>query len=201
MGASIIGTTRRFIAELDADTLASAESSAHELTLLDLGRSMKLQETLELLTVAKRLAVGDDFRRGEGPGLRLWLTKYEMPDAVWQHLQELDTRGMSLDELGARFTPDGIETRRLLWLVAALASFEGLRQGARNRAVTLSVRLGLAPGLARVLIEEAQIAVSAMLGGDEPLMRRLRMLRAAIFELGAVTGAAAGRRPTPGVGG
>jgi len=184
MGESIIDATRHFVAELDQRTLTSAEASAREHTRLDTGREMRLQDALELLTAAKLLAVGDDFDRGEAQGLRLWLTKYDMPDEVQRHLLQLDVSGFSIDELSDRLAPDCMESRRLFWLVAALASFEGLRSGPRTRAEVLGQRLGLSAGLTRVLIEEAQLTVSAVLRGDEPLIRRLRTLRHAIFELG-----------------
>ncbi len=185
MGESIIDATRRFVADLDERTLASADASAREHTRLDTGREMRLQEALELLTAAKIVAVGDDFDRGEAQGLRLWLTKYDMPDEVQRHLLGLDVSGFSIEELSTRLRPDCVESRRLFWVVAALASFEGLRSGPRTRAEALGSRLGLSAGLTRVLVEEAQLSVSAVLRGDEPLIRRLRTLRHAIFELGA----------------
>lgn len=181
METSIIDCTRRFVAELDTDTLASAEASAREYTRLDTGQQMRLQDALELLTAAKVLAVGDDFARGEAQGLRVWLTRYEMPDLVQRYLIELSVEGLSIEEL--RLAPDDLRSRRLLWVVAALASFEGLRREPRLRAEALGRRLGLSRGLTRVLVEEAQVAVAAVLAGDEPLIRRLRSLRYAIFEL------------------
>jgi len=86
--------------------------------------------------------------------------------------------------------PDSPDARRLLWLVASLASFEGLRRSARARAEALGEQLGLPQDLVRVMIEEAQINVSALLRGDDPLLRRLAQLRGAIFalETGAATG-------------
>jgi len=184
MGGSIVETTRRFVAELDVDTLERAEVSAREQTRLDVGREMRLQEALELMTAAKLLAVGEDFDRGEAQGVRLWLTKYEMPSIVQRHLLKLDVSGFSVEQLPSRMRLDSIEMRRLFWVVTALASFEGLRPGTRVRAEALGARLGLPRDLVRVLVEEAQLAVSAVLQGDEPLIRRLRTLRYAIFRMG-----------------
>lgn len=183
MGLSIDEHARRLMDELDRETLDRAEVSARACSRLALGCELRLHALLELLLAAKVLAVGDDFARGEGQGLRMWLTRHGMPMPVQRHLLAVNPAELVLDELHARLPSDPLQTRRLFWLVASLASFEGLRPGPRARAETLGQRLGLPLALARVIIEEAQITVSAMLQGDDPLLRRLSELRSAIFAL------------------
>lgn len=183
MGVSIVESTLRFVAELDQDTRHIAEQSARACMRQALGCELALQELLELLVTAKALAVGDDFARGEGQGLRMWLTRHGMPMAVQQHLLDVDPPSLELEALSPRLEPGGLQARRLFWLVASLASFEGLRKGPRARALALGQRLGLSPSLARVLVEEAQISVAALLQGDDSLLRRLGELRVAIFAL------------------
>jgi hypothetical protein len=183
MGVSIDEHARRLMAELDRETLLCADASARAWSRLALGCELSLHALLELLLAAKAHAVGDDFARGEGQGLRMWLTRYGMPMPVQRHLLDVDPAELVLDELHARLPSDPVQTRRLFWLVASLASFEGLRPGPRARAERLGQRLGLPPPLVRVMVEEAQITVSAMLQGDDPLLRRLSALRSAIFAL------------------
>lgn len=191
MEQSIVESTRRLIADLDLGTLKAAEASARELSRLAWTRELGLRELLELLVAAKVVAVGDDFARGEAQGLRMWLTRHAMPMPVQQYLLDVDVSGLGPGDLGPRLSvPDSPDARRLLWLVASLASFEGLRRSARARAEALGEQLGLPQDLVRVMIEEAQINVSALLRGDDPLLRRLAQLRGAIFalETGAATG-------------
>lgn len=184
MGMSIVESTRRLIADLDLGTLQAAEVSAREHSRLALGCELALRELLELLVAAKVLAVGDDFARGEAQGLRMWLTRHAMPIVVQQYLLGVDVAELGLDDVGPRLTaPGSVEARRLLWVVASLASFEGLRRSARRRAEALGQQLGLPSDLVQVLVEEAQINVSALLRGDDPLLRRLGQLRCAIFGL------------------
>lgn len=183
MGMSVVELSRRFIAELDHDTLDTAEQSARACSRQALGGELALGEVLELLLAAKVLAVGDDFARGEAQGLRMWLTRHGMPTVVQRQLLAVDPAGVELEELHARLPGDPLLARRLLWLVASLASFEGLRAGPRARAELLGRHLGLPLALVRVLVEEAQIMVSALLQGDDPLLRRLAELRTAIFAL------------------
>ncbi|MCX4242052.1 hypothetical protein [Paraliomyxa miuraensis] len=181
---SIIESTRRFMADLDLDTLRAAEVSAKEHSRHSLGAELSLRDLLELLVAAKVVAAGDDFVRGEAQGLRMWLTRHAMPMAVQQYLLDVDVGHWRFEDLGSRLTaPASLEARRLLWLVAMLASFEGLRRTARTRIETLGARLGLPPCVVQVMIEEAQITVSALLRGDDPLLRRLIQLRGAIFSL------------------
>ncbi len=183
MEISIVESTHRFLAGLDHDTLRAAELSARACSRQAVGCELALQEVLELLVSAKALAVGDDFARGEAQGLRMWLTRFAMPLVIQRHLLDVDPGSLDLEELSTPVVPGGLQARRLFWLVVSLASFEGLRQGARTRAEGLAQRLGISPSLGRVLVEEAQISVSALLQGDEPLLRRLSELRAAIFLL------------------
>lgn len=181
---SIIESTRRFMADLELDALRSAEVSAKELSRHSLGAELSLRDLLELLVGAKVLAVGDDFVRGEAQGLRMWLTRHAMPMAVQQYLLDVEVEGLGFDDLGSHLTePGSLEARRLLWLVTSLASFEGLRRGARTRIDALGTRLGLPLCVVQVMTEEAQITVSALLRGDDPLLRRLTQLRGAIFSL------------------
>lgn len=184
MGTPILDSARRLIADLDLDTLKAAEVSAREHSRHSLGRELPLRDLLELLVAAKVVAVGDDFARGEAQGLRMWLTRHAMPMVVQRYLLDVDVAGLGFEDLGSRLTaPGSLEARRLLWLVVSLASFEGLRVGARTRAEALGVRLGLPPCVVQVMIEEAQITVAALLRGDDPLLRRLTLLRGAIFSL------------------
>lgn len=184
MGVSIGESSHRFMVALDLETLGRAEVSARECSRQALCCELPLRELLELLLAAKALAVGDDFARGEGQGLRMWLTRHGMPMVVQRHLLDVDPEQLELHELHARLSGDRVHARRLLWLVASLASFEGLRPEPRARAEALGERLGLPPPMVRVLVEEAQVMVSALLRGDDPLLRRLSALRSAIFELG-----------------
>lgn len=183
MGVSLSEHANRFVVELDLESLRRAEVSACTCSRQALGCELPLLELLELLLAAKVLAVGDDFARGEAQGLRMWLTRHGMPMAVQRHLIDVDPAQLELEELHARLREDPVLARRLLWLVASLASFEGLRPGARARAEALGERLGLPATLVRVLVEEAQVAVSALLQGNDPMLRRLTELRAAIFAL------------------
>jgi hypothetical protein len=180
---SLVAHAHRFTAELDRESLRRAEMSACSCSRQALGCELPLAELLELLLAAKVLAVGDDFARGEAQGLRMWLTRHGMPMVVQRHLLDVDPEPLELDELHARLLRDPVHARRLFWLVVSLASFEGLRPGPRARAEALGQQLGLPPSLVRVLVEEAQVTVSALLQGDDPLLRRLSDLRAAIFAL------------------
>jgi hypothetical protein len=184
MGVSLSEHANRFVVELDLESLRRAEASASACSRQALGCELPLLDLLELLLAAKALAVGDDFARGEAQGLRMWLTRHGMPVVVQRHLIDVDPEPLELDELHARLCSDPVLARRLLWLVTSLASFEGLRPGPRARAEGLGQRLGVPPSIVRVLVEEAQVTVSAMLRGDDPLLRRLSALRSAIFELG-----------------
>ena len=183
MRVSIAESSRRLMAELDHQTLYRAEVSASTCSRQALGCELLLQELLELLLAAKVLAVGDDFVRGEAQGLRMWLTRHGMPMVVQQHLLDADPTELELEELHARLAADHLHARRLFWLVTSLACFEGLRPGARARAEALGQRLGLPLPLVRVLVEEAEVAVCALLQGDDSLLRRLTALRSAIFAL------------------
>ena len=182
MKVTIAESSQRLLAGLDLDTLRRAEQSAHACSDLALGCALPLRELLELLLAAKVLAVGDDFARGEAQGLHMWLTRHCMPMVVQRHLLDVDASSLVLD--AARWPADCLHARRLLWIVASLASFEGLRPGPRARAEALGERLGLPAPLVRVLVEDAQVAVTALLRGDDPLLRSLTVLRAAIFDLG-----------------
>jgi hypothetical protein len=183
MGTAIADSTRRLMAGLDRGTRLRAEVSAGTCSRQALGCELTLGELLELLLAAKVLAVGDDFERGEAQGVRMWLTRHGMPMVVQRHVLDVDPAQLELGELHERLVAGGLYARWLLWLVVTLASFEGLRAGPRARAEALGERLGLPPALVRVLVEEARITVSALLSGDDPLLRRLTELRAAIFAL------------------
>lgn len=184
MGVSIVESTRRLITALEPETLRRAEVSAGTCSRQALGCELTLPALLELLLAAKLLAVGDDFDRGEAQGVRMWLTRHGMPMVVQRHVLDADPTELELDELHACLRPDGREARWLFWLVVSLACFEGLRAGPRARAHSLGERLGLPPALVRVLVEEARVTVAALLQGDDPQLRRLTDLRAAIFDLG-----------------
>jgi hypothetical protein len=184
MGVSIDEHTRGVLAGLDVQTLHRAEVSAGTCSRQALGCALLLPELLELLVAAKALAVGDDFERGEAQGVRMWLTRHGMPMAVQRLVLDADPAGgLGLDELHARASSEPLWARRLFWLVVSLACFEGLRPGPRARAEALGERLGLSPSLVRVLVEEARVTVAALLQGDDPMLRRLTDLRAAIFSL------------------
>jgi len=185
MGVSIAESSRELMAELDHMTLHRAEVSATTCSRQALGQALPLCELLELLLAAKVLAVGDDFARGEAQGLRMWLTRHGMPMIVQQRLLDVDPTALELEELHARLPTDRLQARRLFWLVVSLACFEGLRPGPRARAEALGQRLGLPLSLVRVLVEEAEVAVCALLQGDDSLLRRLTALRSAIFALDA----------------
>lgn len=187
MGVSIDESTRGVLAALDVQTRYRAEVSAGTCSRQALGCELPLPELLALLLAAKALAVGDDFERGEAQGVRMLLTRHGMPMAVQRLVLDADPGqlgfGLGLDELYARVSADRLGARRLFWLVVALACFEGLRPGPRARAEALGERLGLSPSLVRVLVEEARVTVAALLSGDDPMLRRLTELRAAIFSL------------------
>jgi len=183
MRGAIVDSTHRLVADLDLETLRRAEVSAGTCSRQALGCELSLSQVLELFLAAKALAVGDDFARGEAQGLRMWLTRHGMPVVLQRHLLEADPAQLELDDLYARACSDGLLARRLFWLVVSLACFEGLRPGPRARAEALGQRLGLPPALVRVIVAEARITVSALLQGDEPMLRRLTDLRAAIFAL------------------
>lgn len=189
MGVSIDESTRGVLAALDVQTRYRAEVSAGTCSRQALGCELPLPELLELLLAAKALAVGDDFDRGEAQGVRMLLTRHGMPMAVQRLVLDADPGqlglglGPGLDELYARLSADRLGARRLFWLVVALACFEGLRPGPRARAEALGERLGLSASLVRVLVEEARVTVAALLSGDDPMLRRLTDLRAAIFSL------------------
>lgn len=183
MGVSIAESSRALVAVLDEPTLVRARVSAATCSRQTLGSELGLEPLLELLLAAKVLAVSGDFERGEAQGMRLWLTRHGMPAVVQRHVLEADPAALELDELYARLRDDRLCARRLYWLVVSLACFEGMLPGPRARAEALGVRLGLSPGLARVMVEEARVTVAALLHGDDPMLRRLAELRTAIFAL------------------
>lgn len=175
--------SRRLIEVLDLGTLEAAKASLGRYARDTTGRVTTLTDALELLGAARVLAARMRLGQGERQALTLLLSKYEVPDRVADHVLRLDVSGIGVDRVRELFPAGSRSARHLISVLAALASFEGLRDEARHRLVDLGQQLGLPGDLVAVLIEEAQVSVSAILRGDEATQRRLRSLRVAIFEL------------------
>ncbi|MCA9648987.1 MAG: hypothetical protein H6712_35635 [Myxococcales bacterium] len=175
--------SRRIVAELDLGTLGAAKASLGRYARDTTGRSSSLSDALDLLGAARVLAMHMSLGPGEHQALMLLLSKYEVPDRVRDHLLGLELGGCTLDHVRELFPAGSRAARHVVSVLAALASFEGLREDTRARVMALGREMGLPADLIRVLIEEAQISVAATLSGDQATLRRLRELRAAIFEL------------------
>lgn len=175
--------SRRLIEVLDLGTLEAAKASLGRYARETTGRVTALTDALDLLGAARVLAARMSLGPGERQALSLLLSKYEVPDRVRDHVLQLDVSGIGVDRVRELFPAGSRSARHLLSVLAMLASFEGLRDEARHRVVELGRQMGLPADLVTVLIEEAQVSVSAILRGDEATQRRLRPLRVAIFEL------------------
>lgn len=178
-------TSRRVVATLDLPTLAAAKASLGRYARDTTGKTSSLTDALELLAAARVLATRMELGEGEQQALALLLSKYEVPPMVREHVLRFDPRPATLDHVREVFRSGSRSARHLISVLAALASFEGLREEPRARVMELGEQMGLAPDLVRVIIEEAQVTVAAILRGDQATLRRLRELRIAIFELGS----------------
>lgn len=172
------------VATLDLPTLAAAKATLGRYARDTTGKAASLTDALELLAAARVLAMLMELGSGEEQALALLLSKYEVPTLVRQHVLRFDPSPATLDHVRELFRRGSRPARHLISVLAALASFEGLRDEARVRVMELGEEMGLSPDLVRVIIEEAQVTVAAILRGDQATLRRLRELRIAIFELG-----------------
>lgn len=173
------------VATLDLGTLGAAKTSLGRYARDATGKVTSVTDALDLLASARVLAKEMPLGPGERQALMLLLSKYEVPERLREHILELDVSDWTLDLVRELFPSGGRGARTVVSMLAGLASFEGLREDSRARVMDLSREMGVSPGLSKVLVEEAQLMVSATLRGDQPTLRRLRDLRAAILELSA----------------
>ncbi len=183
MGNPISDSTDLLLAGLEDDVRERAERAVAENSVRGSGLTLSLAEELNLAKAVKYIAAVDGLSREELNALKFLMIMSGIPHELQQHVIEFSTEGVTLENLGALFSPPSRKACYVLCGATTVAAFDGLSQQELQYARGLGENLGIEERLAAALIAQSRAMGLAMQKGDQQMVEELAKVREALVAL------------------
>ena len=178
----ITAFVQKLMSELDESTRTALAATVKEHSTTAIGTELSVEHELQLLLVSMAVASADGLSTAEMQGIKRLMAQFHLPEAAQAAILSFDVSTVRPEHLSELVKPGTKDALYLLSSVVTFAALDGLSDAELAKAMEIGSHLGLSAEACNVITAEARVTTTALLRGDEEMLRAIRPLRHAIFK-------------------